>query len=152
MKNFIITIGAIILMSTIMYFQVDCNEMMRYREQLKFVADEAAATASVFVSANDFGEGYKIYEDMAAKAAADKMIRLNLKTKSPVTYEIYFEDDSQVKRGYNQGGDKIFLKQFTATKPRVSILLNGGKPKFRLPFLKSNKDIIVKSYYEYVAF
>ena len=47
MKNFIITTGAVILIVTIMSYQFQCNRLLREKQQLKYVADEAAATAAL---------------------------------------------------------------------------------------------------------
>ncbi|HKM28121.1 MAG TPA: hypothetical protein VJY37_00400 [Anaerovoracaceae bacterium] len=151
MKNLIITIGSLILMTTIIYFQIDCNEMIRYKQQLKFAADEAAATASVCIDMDSFGEGLHVYDDATAVVKAKEIIELNLASKA-VTFDISFVDDSHVLRQYSHKGELLNQEPKEGVRPSVTVKINGGKPVFRLAFLNPQMDLIEKSNYEYVGY
>lgn len=138
-------------MTTIIYFQIDCNEMIRYKQQLKFAADEAAATTSVCIDMDSFGEGMHVYDDATALVKAKEILALNLDAKN-VTYEISFVDDSKVFRKYSHKGEFLNQEPKEGVRPSVTVEINGGKPVFRLAFLNPEMNLIEKSNYEYVGY
>ena len=150
MKNFIITIAAILLMTTIMVFQLDCNQMIQKQEQLKFAADECAATACIYTLDESFGEGIQVYNDKKAIENLEEMLKLNLKNEE-ICYKVSFEDNSGIKRCYENGFNLISSEQLISKYPTVTLELNAGKPKFRL-FFFGNIDIIETSRYEYLGY
>lgn len=91
MKNFIITTGAVILIITIMSYQFQCNRLLREKQQLKYVADEAAATAALFFNEVSFGEGKILFDRKTAMKKAEQIIAYNLQN-SKLIWKISFAD------------------------------------------------------------
>ena len=91
MKNFIITTGAVILIVTIMSYQFQCNRLLREKQQLKYVADEAAATAALCFDEVSFGEGRLLFDRKRAMKKAEQIIAYNLQN-SKLIWKISFED------------------------------------------------------------
>ncbi len=154
MKNFIITIGALLYMITIIYFQIDLNEAVRYKQILKYAADEGAATASLFIEEQAYGNGKFVYNDTEAVKKAREIIKYNL-CDNNIKFDISFTDDNEKTRRYNEDGELVSIESNISSdqqKPIVFIKLKGKNFNFRLPFLSSYKDITVKSHYEYVPY
>ena len=86
MKNFIITTGAVILIVTIMSYQFQCNRL-----QLKYVADEAAATGALCFDEVSFGEGRLLFDRKRAMKKAEQIIAYNLQN-SKLIWKISFAD------------------------------------------------------------
>lgn len=91
MKNLIITIGAVILILTVTQFQIQFSGMVRQKKMMKYVSEEAAASAALHYDAEAFGEGYLKFDREAGENKAEEMIRLNTTDKDNFTWEITFD-------------------------------------------------------------
>ena len=79
MKNLIITIGIVIFIVTISGMQLYCNGMLHSRQDLKFAADEAAATAALCLNRSDYANGSITFDKAEAERCAEEIAGLNLK-------------------------------------------------------------------------
>lgn len=91
MKNFIITAGAVLLILTIMQYQFRCNNLLREKQQLKYAADEAAASAGLCFDEESFGQGQLRFDRKKAMEKAEQMITYNLGRKD-ILWKIAFSD------------------------------------------------------------
>ncbi|MGF6375184.1 Flp pilus assembly protein TadG [Clostridiales Family XIII bacterium PM5-7] len=85
MKNAIITIGAMLFMTIMIGYQMELNQLLREKEMLTFVAEEAA-----IVAANQLE--HSVQKD--ATEAAKKAVALNLPERR-VSVEVTFHQKSK---------------------------------------------------------
>ena len=97
MKNMIITVGAVILILTISGYQLKCNKMLHNKQNLKHAADEAAATASLYVDWKEYGEGNFVFDEDIAVTEGKRMLSLNLPGESIIS-QFYFESNNDSPR------------------------------------------------------
>lgn len=105
MKNMIITVGMIIFIMTMTGMQYRCNAVLHKKQDMKFAADEAAATAALCIDREAFGQGViKIRRDEAERVAAD-MAALDLK-----------EQDAEIAVEFSDG-----------ERPMVKVTITDGR-------------------------
>lgn len=94
MKNFIITAGALLLILTIMQYQFTLNHLLSQKAELKYAADEAAATAGLCIDAQMYGEGNLCFDKEKARKRAEQSLEynLNVSENDDVKWEIHFEE------------------------------------------------------------
>ena len=104
MKNLIITIGMIIFIMTMMGMQSSCNHMLHTRQEMKFAADEAAATAALCIDRRAFGEGLIRLDRVEAERSARIMAHMNLREQN-YDFRIEFprEQDAAVRVVITEG-------------------------------------------------
>lgn len=155
-------------------YQVDSNLFLRFQEDLKFQADEASNTGSLFYNLTLFGEGVKVFDTATANTKIHDLIRLNMYLDSDLkpiannywtdslTYYVYYFDHSNTIKTYRNGAlqsqlpftfNYMFTEPLTGyqkliTEPTVIVTIDAGKPKFRLSFLNPS-NVIRTSAYEY---
>lgn len=97
MKNLIVAASAVILILTIMQLQFQCNELLRRKQNLKYAADEAAASAALCCDDESFGIGVLKFDRRTAQKRAEETIRLNLtgRYEENLRWEIRFFDEEQ---------------------------------------------------------
>lgn len=105
MKNLIITVGIIVFIVSITGMQFQCNSMLHTRQEMKFAADEAAATAALCLDRNTYGEGILSFDKDKAKASAETMAALNMQ----------------------KGNYTIALDYLEGKKPGVKVIIEKGK-------------------------
>ena len=158
-------------------FQVDSNAFMVAQEDLKYQADDMAATAVLFFEPDAYGDGYKIFDDATANAKVEDHLAKNMNlvndvvekgyfSGNTVSYKIYYFDDSGQVRTYIDGSlhateaftyGTMFEEELTGYKklivrPTAVVTINAGPPKYRLDFLQAiAKNVIQTSAYEYVG-
>lgn len=152
MKNLIVTLGAMIYVVTLIYFQIDLNGAFQYKNLLKAAADEAAATGALFTDFNSYAEGNQVFDYEKSIEEARASIDYNLKSKD-YEFTMTFQDDSGYTREFNKDGQLITYKLLNkVVSPNISIKLVGKKPKFRLNFIDFKEHIRVDSCYEYMPY
>lgn len=126
MKNFIITAGALLLILTIMQYQFQLNHLLRQKADLKYAADEAAASAGLCYDEEGFGDGVLRFDRRKAEEKAGEMIRLNLSASG----------------SENQGDEISWALDFDdeeKERPKVTVSLRQGR-------------LLVRSEYEHVPY
>lgn len=74
---------------TVIGFQMECNQLLRQKQNLKFMADEAAASASLCIKPYDFGEGKLVFDQEKATAVAQEIVKQNMPGKE-VNTQVFF--------------------------------------------------------------
>lgn len=82
MKNFIITAGALLFILAIIVFQMECNQRLRQKQQLQFVADEAVDSAVLYDNVHGLSEE-------KVKDIVKEMVNRNLQGKE-LNIEVFF--------------------------------------------------------------
>lgn len=96
MKNIIVTMAIVVLMTTIAGYQGLLNRSLRLEKQLKFAADEGGATASLFIDNKAYGEGILRFDKEAATKKISRIVQENLKNFGiDGEKEIEFLDENQ---------------------------------------------------------
>ena len=90
MKELIITSGILLFMVTVMGLQTSLNELMHRGQELKFAADEAAATAGLCIDPEAYGEGIIRFDREKAREEALAITRLN--GKQGASLSIQYEE------------------------------------------------------------
>ena len=122
MKNFIVTAASVLLILTVMQLQLQCGELLRRKQFLKYTAEEAAASAALCLDAERFGDGILRFDRILAERKAEEIIGLNLteEEQKELEWEIHFFEEDQ-------------------SRPYVTVILYQQKLK-------------VSSTYEYAAY
>lgn len=107
MKNMIITFGIVVFILTISSMQLSCNEMLKDEQDLKFAADEAAATAVLCLNKFEFGNGNITFNKKTSERRAREITRVNLRNKD----------------------FKLALRYLEGETPAVEVWLRQGKLK-----------------------
>lgn len=176
MKPLLVGLALIILYSMFIVYQQDNNVFIRQLENLKYVADEAAASGALFFDEAEYSEGRKVYNRTEGNKAIAYMIKNLLRLDNTFTpmadsywidtinYDVYYFDDSKIMSKYSNG---VLVQEepfeygfmFEETKanyikyidsPTIIVTINAGKPKFRLSFINPT-DVIRSSGYEYLG-
>ena len=79
MKNLIITMGIVVYLVAAMGFQNQWNLMYHRSLELKYAADEAAATACLCIDRQAYGQGYIDFDRGEAERKARAIVCDNLK-------------------------------------------------------------------------
>ncbi|NLD10906.1 hypothetical protein [Aminicella lysinilytica] len=105
MKNLIITIGIVVFIVTITGMQFTCNQMLHTKQEMKFAADEAAATAALCLDEEAFGDGNLYFNKEKAGAQAKAMAGLNMP----------------------KGKCKVDIEFFAGERPAVKVIIKRGR-------------------------
>lgn len=159
MKPFLFTLGMLLLFVVFLTYQSDHNRYVRQLEQLKQVADECSSSAGMYYDEALFSEGKTIYNQIECEKVIDYIIKANLCLDNnfvpisdsywtdKVTYRVTYLDHSNTSFPYNYiDPNGRFTK--TIAEPTIIVIIDAGKPPYRLTFLKP-KHAIRTSAYEY---
>ena len=92
MKNFIITTGAVLLILAMMHWQFQISHMLRTKEELKTVADEAATAAALCIDAEAYAQDILAFDKEQAGDSAEQVIKRNLpESFKKLRWEICFD-------------------------------------------------------------
>lgn len=91
MKELIITSGILVFMTFVMGMQTDFDRLLHQGQELKFAADEAAATAGLCIDPESYGDGLIRFDRERAEGEAREMTALNLKGNADLA--IRFRED-----------------------------------------------------------
>lgn len=143
MKILIWAFPIVVLMTLVLVFQEDFNQLHRQTMKLKFHTQEAAAAAAQFFDLNDYGQGKLVFNQEEAVRAAEYVLQHNLildEDFSPrtdsywqevVRYEIEFYDESNTNFPYlYEHASTYFTLLLTA--PTVIVTVDAGTPQLRL--------------------
>lgn len=174
MKPLIAGISLIIIILIMLVFQADNYNYRLQSNFLKFCADEASNSASLFYDEDKFRSGQKIFNEEEGIKSIENVIKNYLKTDntlSPlkesywtdnISYTAYFFNDNLLCSVYENGiktdsfnftypylYDDIQLHyKKSVAKASVIVTINAGKVRYRLNF--SSKPICIRSSgYEY---
>lgn len=177
MKPLIVGLAVIILYSMFIVYQQDNNMYIRQLENLKYVADEAAASGALFFDEVEYSEGRKVYKKSESNKAIEFMIKDLLKLDNSfkplsnsywsdtIEYDVYYFDDSKTMTQY-KNNNLVKIEPFSSygfmfedpkavyikyiDEPTVIVTINAGKPNFRLSFINTT-DTYRSSGYEYLG-
>lgn len=127
-------------------YQSDFNNMAREKELLKSIADEAVASASIYIDESAYGEGYLVFDDERVIDKIEEMLKLNLDEKISFKYAILISDERDKNRKYGELDVEFDLEK----EPYVLLKIDIGKPKFS--GLSLNNTIYAISAYEYLSY
>lgn len=156
MKVFIFTIGMVILYVLFLTYQTDNNTFTRQLEHLKYVADECAASASLYYEKEQRSNGYTIYLKDEGIKAIEYILESSLLLDSSldplidsywldrVEYDVYFYDNSNTKLPYLYIDTRTNYQKLI-TEPTVIVTIES-KPRFRLNFLNQQRAIRTSAY------
>jgi len=159
MKPFIFAMALTILYTTFSIYQHDHNAFIRQQEQLKYVADESSASASLFYDTTEYSEGRKVFNRTEGIKALEDILKRNLKLddffiplpntywREKIEYKVYFYDESNTTFPF-VFTDPTTSYVKTLTEPTVIITVDAGKPRYRLSFLNP-VNTVRSSAYEY---
>lgn len=143
----VIIIGlAITILSTMgLVDHQDHNFHQIYKNQIKFIAEEAASAAAQFYDVEAYSNGYKIFNKAEGEKAAIYIIKnlMNLDNnfnpvgnnywQDKINIEIQFWDDSNLDTLestpliYSSGNHHVIINQ-----PTVIVKIDAGKPRYRI--------------------
>ena len=168
MKIFIVTVAVVILYSfTVVFFQ-DYRQSERSNYRVKYVCEELSASAATFYDAEEYANGFKIFDTYQGIRAIEDQITHLLAFDSngvPVSgsywtgnlhYKAYFYDDSLEKKVYTDGSltsEESFSYPYShfddwtscnklITSPTVVVTINAGPGRYRLNFLDIIPDTV----------
>lgn len=159
MKSFLIGLGIILLYIIFLPYEQDNNTYIRQLENLKYVADECSASASLYLD-NSIKNGDIIYNKTQGKMAIENTLKNNLKLddnlypmkgsywNDTIKYDVYYIDDTYTFPYEFKDKRTSYIKLIT--EPTVIVTIDAGRPTFRLKFLKP-QNAIRSSGYEYVG-
>ena len=143
MKNLIITVGIIIVMMMELYFQADCQELIRLKRQLKWLGEEIGWSAALqrWDRGEDSGDesrdgkeiektGKKEVESRSFQEVVTEILTKNLDLDENL--------EPVGERGMLQEKVRCFIDM---TYPEVTVTIDGGLARTRLSFLSGHVRI-----------
>lgn len=97
MKNLIITISLVLLMTYLSSYSLKINKDLRVMKELKFMAEEGAGTAALFVDEEAYGEGEVSFQ----KEVADKKTKDIIEKNMSKEYKGEYKTTISYKEGEN---------------------------------------------------
>lgn len=79
MKAFIVTIATIILMTNIWLITNDLQQLKRHNEELRYVAEQASVTGSLYLDQRAYGIGYLRFDDDQSVIAIKDIVCSNMR-------------------------------------------------------------------------
>lgn len=177
MKNAIISIALVIVLSLINVCQLDANQMQRQSFEVKNVADQMADAAGLSLNLERYSRGYIVFDYDKGASLAGEVLRETLgydASYNPANNE-YFSDPGQVhiyyfdqtlEAKYYLNGSYVrsfpytlgtkfksyiasYAGEDTIDKPCVFVIFDAGKPRIRLSFAFGRGRICKTAIYEY---
>ena len=137
MKNLILSVGMAILLMMGLLFQADCTDIIRLERKLKWIGEEIAEMAAERMwggeeESTEENKEEKTEENVEnqIKRMADLILKENLNLDETLT--------PADKSGILQGQIRLFVAY---AYPCVTVSLNGGEVKTRLPFLSEEREV-----------
>ncbi len=177
MKNMIVTIAAVVLICNLLMFQKDTSNLVWTMENIKYISDEMARTASLHIDEEDWASGEIAFEARAgndkAKAAYEGAIKDLSKRaghflfdKDKMKYYITFVDSQNGIVTFDEKNNvlrrerlleddqEISLycqnKTVQVSKGTVLVEIDCKNANYSLRFLRSDNGLRCFSIYEYV--
>lgn len=147
MKYFIFGLAVILICTFFAVFQQDYNLHELQMDKVKFVAEEAAAAAAQYYSYQKYSDGIFVFTQSEGVKAAEYIIKTNLNLDNnfnpnpnnywtdKITYQIQFLDDESVSFPY-QYTDADTGRIETIVSPTVTVKINCGKARYRVPYIQ----------------
>lgn len=159
MKPFLFTLGMLLLFVVFLTYQTDHNLYVRRLEHLKQVADESSAAAGLFYDEAEFSHGRTVYNRPECEKVITYIIQSNLGLNDDFTPrdDSYWQDQVNYSVTYLDHSNTTFPYSYTDPhsrfvrtigEPTIIVIINAGKPLYRLTFLEP-KEAIRTSAYEY---
>lgn len=143
MKILLWTFAIVLIMTFVVVYQDDYNQLYRENINLKFYSQEAAAAAAQYFVVEEYSEGRMVFNREEAVRAAEYVLQQNLKLnedfvplhnsywKEAVHYDIEFFDEGNTFFPYlYEHPSEYFILLMTA--PTVVVTVDAGRPAFRL--------------------
>lgn len=138
MKNMIITLAIILLLSNLLMFQKDTNALVWTMNNMKFVADEMARSAALEVDEEKYSIGDFEFEEKSGKEAAEKAFEQGIESVEKRASIVLFD-----KEKVN------YTVEFDNENKQVKVKMNLGQAKFGLFYLRNPQEMKCQSIYEY---
>lgn len=74
---------------SVISLQMKCNQLIRQKQELKFMADEAAASAGLCIDPHRFGEGELVLDKEKAIGTAQEIVKQNMPGKEVETKVLF---------------------------------------------------------------
>lgn len=159
MKPFIVGFATVLLSVFILVFNQDYRQNNYYCKELKYVAEEASASASLFTNSTDYSNGCIVFNQIegnkAVKAQIINLLRLdnslnplsNSYWTDTISYKVYYFDDSNTSYPFLfKDTDTLFTQ--VVTDPTVVVTINAGKGRYRIPLFKNTGNFIRSAAHE----
>ncbi|OEF99445.1 hypothetical protein BHF71_09035 [Vulcanibacillus modesticaldus] len=158
MKAYIIGVAMFVVFISFTIFQQDYNLYQEHLYNLKFVAEESAASAAQYIDVDNYAEGKIIFNRLEGIEAAEYLIIKQLKLDKNfmplsnsywherIDYRInFFDESNSVFPFLYENSENNFV--LTISNPTVVITINAGEPRYRL--FNSLTDAIMIAVYEW---
>lgn len=159
MKNLIVTISIVIILSLSLIYQGDMNLYSRNCKRLEEISKDTAVSVFVIFDENYYGDGYIVYPDdiaYRAKALIDRQFNFKYwKGGYNLKIECVSENEPDICRCYtisetgNLNSIKLnsnsFSGQWEYNTPRTRLTITAKKPNFSLKWLKEVNTQVTKT-------
>ena len=138
MKNMIITLAIMLLLTNLIMFQKDTNTLVWTMNNMKLMADEMARSAALEVDEEQYALGTIKFNEQAGKKAAASAFSSGIKS---------IEDRAALRLFDRE--NITYTLSFNDEKRQVTVKLNLGTAKYALPYLRTSQKMKCQSVYEY---
>ena len=125
MKNLIVTVGILLLMTTGMLYELDCRDLMLCERRVKWACEDAAyAAAAVMDTEEQNGQPDEETVLTQAEGAAEESLRRNLKldeSMHPLEEDTFFQGPVRWRLNYD-GYSIAVTADCGAGNPRLDFL------------------------------
>lgn len=151
MKQFILGIAIFFISMLFTIFHQDYNLHQEHLFNLKFITAETAAAGAQFIELEEYKEGGLVFNQEEGKKACEYIIQKQLSLdedmnpsidsywQGQIKCTIEFFDDSNTTFPFLYSRDNGNFT-LTITEPTVVVVLNAGKPRYRL--YNNTSDVI----------
>ncbi|MEG0292277.1 MAG: hypothetical protein RR495_03835 [Anaerovoracaceae bacterium] len=159
MKNLIITISIIIVLSTLIIYQADINLFIRNSKNLEVCAEDAAVALSNEIDPIHYGNGdiafnneyianiFTLLDENVNMTYWKKGVHIKIDIVSDLSTDqitsIERRTDGTIRTNYLPSS--LFPSSDNSINPRVKITLTGYNPIFELKFLQNENFSVTKS-------
>lgn len=130
----------------VLVFQQDYNLHQLHSDNIRYVAEEAAAGAAQYFNLSKYADGIFEFNQAESIRAAEYIIKKDLKLngdftpiantywQDQITYTIEFFDDTNTVYPYLYTSPVANYTE-TIAEPTVIVTINCGTPRYRVPFV-----------------
>lgn len=147
MKPFLFGLAVSILFILFFVYQKENNKLIQELKIVKYMADECAASASLYYDIDKYGSGNFIYNQQEGNKAIETVLsKGNKKYWESTTYEVFYFDNDSVSFPYTfKDPYRDYIK--IITEPTVIVILKVYKDHLRLAYMR-DRIFFINSAYE----
>ncbi len=142
MKNFIMGVAMVLLLTFFLSFQADVNAMQVQGVRLRNTANEAARSAALKLDMTAFSEGFIVFHEQDSVTASRELLKKNLKLNGADSELKYFKDSiiTYYICTFNQTAETPGEQALVPKLGKYYIYKNGNAaPIFTGTYQKGNK-------------